>query len=58
MLYLAVASVVYAWTAVELVEGGPPATFREVLGGVLACTLVAALWPLVLLWRGLLGPAR
>lgn len=55
MLYLAIALVVYAATAAHLLRGGMPATFREALGGALACALVASVWPIALIWRGLLG---
>lgn len=58
MLYLAVASLVYVLTAADLVRGGAPETFREALGGALACALVAAVWPVALVWRGLLGGSR
>jgi hypothetical protein len=58
MLYLAVALVVYVLTAAELLRGGAPASFREAVGGALACALVAAVWPLALIWRGLLGGSR
>lgn len=58
MLYLAVAVVVYILTALDLVRGGAPQTFREALGGALACALVAAVWPVALVWRGLLGGSR
>ena len=56
MLYLAVASMVYAWTALELVREDPPEDLREALGAVLLCAVIAAMWPPVLLWRALLGP--
>lgn len=58
MLYLAVAVVVYIVTALDLVRGGAPETFREALGGALACVLVAAVWPVALVWRGVLGGSR
>jgi hypothetical protein len=58
MLYIAVALIVYVFTAVEMVRGGAPETFREALGGALACALVAAVWPISLVWRGLLGGSR
>jgi len=58
MFYLAVAVVVYIFTAVDLIRGGVPESFREALGGALACALVAAVWPLALVWRGLLGGSR
>lgn len=57
MLYVAVALVVYILTALDLAREAAPQTFREALGGALACTLVAAAWPLALIWRGLLGGA-
>ena len=58
MLYLAIGVVVYVATAVHLLRAEPPRTFREALGGALACGLVAAVWPLALVWRGLLGGSR
>ena len=58
MLYLAVALVVYVLTAADLLRGGPPESFREALGAALACALVAAVWPVALIWRGLLGGSR
>jgi hypothetical protein len=58
MLYLAVAVVVYIFTALDLMRGGAPESFREALGGALACALVAAVWPVALVWRGLLGGSR
>lgn len=58
MLYIAVALLVYAFTALDLVRTGAPQTFREALGGALACALIAAAWPLALVWRGLLGGSR
>lgn len=58
MLYIAIALIVYVATALDLVRGGAPETFREALGGALACALVAAAWPLALVWRGLLGGSR
>lgn len=57
MLYLAVALMVYGWTALDVIQGAPPLTFREAIGAALMCALVAAVWPPVLLWRALLGPA-
>lgn len=58
MLYIAVALVVYVFTALDLMRGDAPHTFREALGGALACALVAAVWPIALVWRGLLGGSR
>ena len=58
MLYVAVALVVYVLTAMDLMREAAPQTFREALGGALACTLVAAAWPVALVWRGLLGGAE
>lgn len=58
MLYLAVALVVYVLSAADMLRGGPPETFREAVGGALACALVAAVWPIALAWRGLLGGGR
>lgn len=58
MLYIAVALVVYSYAALELLRSGAPETFREALGGALACAVVAAAWPLALIWRGLLGGSR
>jgi hypothetical protein len=58
MLYLTVALVVYVLTAADLVRGEAPESFREALGGALACALVAAVWPVALVWRGLLGGSR
>ncbi|HEX6070787.1 MAG TPA: hypothetical protein VFZ18_13215 [Longimicrobiaceae bacterium] len=58
MLYVAVALVVYVLTALDLMREAAPQTFREALGGALACTLVAAAWPVALVWRGLLGGAE
>ncbi|HEX6924377.1 MAG TPA: hypothetical protein VF167_03055 [Longimicrobiaceae bacterium] len=55
LFYLAVALLVYAFTAGDLFRGAPPETFREAVGGALACALVAAMWPIALIWRGLLG---
>jgi hypothetical protein len=57
MLYVGVALAVYAWTLADLALRGAPETARETLATVLACAIVAALWPLVLAWRFLLGPA-
>lgn len=57
MLYLLVATMVYAWTALDLIQSEPPADLREALGGVLLCALLALMWPPVLMWRVLLGPA-
>lgn len=58
MLYLAVAVIVYILTALDLLRGGAPESFREAAGGALACALVAAAWPVALVWRGLLGGSR
>jgi hypothetical protein len=58
MLYVAIALVVYVLTALDLMREAAPRTFREALGGALACTLVAAVWPVALVWRGLLGGAE
>ena len=58
MLYFAIGLLVYAATAIHLLRAEPPRTFREALGGALACALVAAVWPLALVWRGLLGGSR
>lgn len=58
MLYLAVALVVYLFTAADLLRGGAPESFREAIGGALACALVASVWPVALVWRGLLGGSR
>lgn len=58
MLYLAVALVVYVFTAAEMLRGATPESFREALGGALACALIAAVWPIALVWRGLLGGSR
>ena len=56
MFYLVIAAMVYGWTALDLVRHEPPEDFREALGVVLLCTVIAALWPTVGLWRLLLGP--
>jgi hypothetical protein len=58
MLYFAVALLVYVVTAAELFRNAVPETFREAAGGALACALIAAVWPLALVWRGLLGGSR
>lgn len=58
MLYLAIAGMVYAYTALDLVQGDPPADFREALAAALLCGVIALLWPPVLLWRFLLGAPR
>lgn len=50
MLYIAGALIFYVWMAAHLVTGEAPETWRAVVGRVLECTLVAALWPLVLGW--------
>lgn len=55
MIYLAIALVVYLVTAVELLRRARPETFREALGGALACAVVAAFWPIAIIWRALLG---
>jgi hypothetical protein len=55
MIYVAVALVVYLFTALDLMREAAPETFREALGGALACAVVAAAWPVALVWRGLLG---
>jgi len=47
----------YAWIAVDLVQGEPPMTFREAIGAALLCAGLAAFWPPVLLWRILMGPS-
>lgn len=57
-LYIAVAVIVYVFAAAELFRGAPPETLREAAGGALACALVAAVWPVALVWRGLLGGSR
>ena len=51
MLYLAGASLAYAWTALMLARDHTPSGIRDAIGGALACILVAALWPPVLAWR-------
>ena len=58
MLYIAIAVVVYAFTAYELMREATPETFREAVGGALICAVVAAVWPIALVWRGLLGGGR
>lgn len=55
MIYLTIAVVVYLVTAVELLRRARPETFREALGGALACAVVAAFWPIAIIWRALLG---
>lgn len=58
MLYfLLIALAVYGWTVVDLIRTESPEDFREVLGAVLACAVVAALWPLTLSWALALGPS-
>jgi hypothetical protein len=54
MLYLAGASLVYAWTAIGLARDHVPLSTRDAIGGALACMVVAALWPPVFAWRLLL----
>ena len=58
MLYIAIALAFYMVTAADLMREAAPETFREALGGALACALVAAAWPIALVWRGLLGGER
>lgn len=58
MLYIAIALGFYMVTAADLMREAAPETFREALGGALACALVAAAWPIALVWRGLLGGER
>lgn len=55
MLYLGPALVVYAVTARHLLRHSRPETFREAVGGALACGVVAAAWPVAVIWRGLAG---
>lgn len=55
MLYIGPALVVYVATARHLLRHSRPATFREAVGGALACGVVAAAWPVALVWRGLAG---
>lgn len=58
MLYFfLIALLVYGWTTLDLIRAESPENFREVLGAVLACAAVAALWPLTLSWALALGPA-
>lgn len=56
MLYIAIAAIVYGWSALDLVDGEPPADLREALAAVLMCAFVAAVWPPVVVWRALAGP--
>jgi hypothetical protein len=56
MIYFVLASLVYSWIAVDLVQGSPPMTLREAIGAALLCAGLATFWPPVLLWRLLLGP--
>lgn len=58
LLYIIVAMIVYVFTAAELFRAARPETFREAAGGAIACMLVAAVWPIALIWRGLLGGGR
>jgi len=55
MIYLTGAVVVYLFTAIELLRRARPESFREALGGALACAVVAAFWPIAIVWRALLG---
>ena len=57
MLYAAVGLLVYLWTAKDFLRGEDLHSYRDVIGVALACAAIAALWPLVLGWRFLLGPA-
>jgi hypothetical protein len=57
MIYFVLASLVYSWIALEMIQAEPPMTFREAAAAALLCAVLAALWPPVLLWRFLLGPA-
>ena len=58
MYYLYGAAVVYVMLAIGLVRSSRPETWRDVLGGVLGCTLIAAVWPPVVLWGLLVGPSE
>jgi hypothetical protein len=58
MIYLLLASLVYSWIAVDVLQSEPPATFRDAIGAALLCAVLAAMWPPVVLWRLILGPAR
>jgi hypothetical protein len=57
MIYFVLASLVYSWIALEMIQAEPPMTFREAAAAALLCAVLAALWPPVILWRLLLGPS-
>lgn len=58
MYYFYGAAIVYVSMTIAMVRTSRPETWREVIGGVLGCTVLAALWPPVVLWGLLLGPSR
>ena len=47
----------YAWLALDLLQSDPPVDVREALGAVLLCAVLSSMWPPVLLWRMVMGPA-